>query len=389
MNKRIITILVVLALGLSLLSAAPFRFVFGDLGQHAEIIGGFLPSYFMGGVGYSGLSFHEGDKTELQLLLGAGYNQRKLWQDPYSGEVLSYNPIVYDVIDADWALRLAQGFGDSPAGDKDFLTITLGYEGQYEKAVDSIATGKLRSNGGFCYVESLKGYGVGEGYSGTIHPELSGDGQFLGTQISLSFRLDGMSDTIHENDGYLVKAAVKWGPKALNSTLNGYADYLALSTDFINAITLFSLDEGDDALFSVVLIDRLNLSYVLGDAIPAFIEGPNSLGRKVRGFNTYTYNTAFSVVNNLDLRFAGPFIGLEGLAPRVNLFFDLGYGCGSIKNVEIEESNLLSSAGIQATATIFDFIDLGYQLAYLIKGNNYVHGPESRLIGSVTFFLDF
>lgn len=388
MKKKILIIAFVLLFAVSSLFSS-VSFVFGGLTQHPEILFGFVPSYVMGGAGYSGISFMEDNKTEFQLLLGGGYSQRKLWQDEDTGEVIHTYPIIYDVADFDWSLRLAQGFGDSSKGDKDLLTVTLAYDGQYEYACDSIAYGKLRDNGGVSYVNSRYGYGVGIGYDGDIYPELNGNGQFLGTQLSLSLKLDQMHDDIHTNDGYLAKASIKWGPKALNSALGGYADYLALSADFILAKTLFTLESNEKTMLSIVAIDRLNAGYVVGDAIPAFIQGPSSLGRKVRGFNTYTYNTEFTCVNNLDIRFAGPYIGLDGLAPRVNIFFDCGYGFGNVMNTEVKNNNFLASTGVQATATIFDFIDLGYQLAYLIKGDNYVHGSDSRLVGSVTFFLDF
>ena len=389
MKKKILAVLFVLFVGISLLSAGSTRFVFAGLTQHAEIVKGFFPSYLMGGAGYSGISFLEGNKTEFQVLFGAGYNQRKLWQNPIDGSIIYEDPIIYDVVDLDWAFRLAQGFGDSPVGGKDLLTVTLSYEGQYEVAVDSLAKGKIRSNGGEFFVGSLDSYGVGDSYSGSIYPELNGDGRFLGAQLALSFKLDGMTDTIHTNDGFLVKADMKWGPKAMNSTLDGYADYFAISADIINAKTLYTFDRNGKTMLSIVLIDRLNGSYVTGDSIPAFIQGPNSLGRKVRGFNTYTYNTAFSCVNNFDIRFAGPFVGLDGVAPRVNLFFDIGYGTGKVMNTANVNSNVLSSFGFQAAATFFDFCDLGYQIAYLINGDNYAKGVGTNIAGSVTFFLDF
>ena len=389
MRKRFVVFLLVLVVALGALSAAPFRFVFGDLGQHPEIVMGFLPSYFMGGAGYSGITLLEGNKTEIQLLAAAGYNQRKLWQDPWSGSVVYEDAMVYDVADFDWSLRLAQGFGDSKAGNKDLVTLTLSYDGQYEVAVDSLALGKVRKNGGQFFVDTVSGYLGTDDYDGTIYPELNGSRQFLGTQFSLSFKYDQMTDTIHTNDGTLIKGALKWGPAALNKALDGYASYYSASMDIINAKTLYELKKNGDTFLSIVFIDRVNASFVDGDAIPAFIQGPNSLGRKVRGFNTYTYNTTFTMVNNADIRFAGPFVGIDGIAPRVNLFFDCGFGYGRISNTEFKETNVLSSFGIQAAATFFDFCDLGYQLAYLIKGNNYVHTEASRIVGSVTFFLDF
>lgn len=391
MMKKILLILLIAVMCFSSLFAADWHFVFGDLSQHPEIVWGFLPSYLDAGVGYTGISLLEGNVTDFQVLVGGGYNQRKLWQNPINGYIIYDNPLIYDVIDFDWSLRFAQGFFSSPVGDKDLVTITLAYNGQYESSVDSMVAGKEKFNGVNSTVKTIDEFF--EGYDGdinpNIYPELNGDKKFLGTQLAAYLKIDAMEDSIHENNGFLAKASLFWGPKALNSSLDGYADYISFRADGIGAYTLYDYKHNDKSWFSVVLIDRANFSYTGGDAIPAFIQGPNSLGRKVRGFNTYTYNTAFSVVNNFDIRLAGPDLGIHGIAPRINIFFDMGYGWGELNNSSISKENFIASTGVQGTITFFDFIDLGYQIAYLIQGTNYAKGSENRLVGSFTFFLDF
>lgn len=392
MCKRILLSVFVFLFCILGVFSSDWHFVFGDLTQHPEILWGFLPSYADVGVGYSGISFIDGNKTDFQILLGGGYNQRKLWQDPTTGEWIHENPLVYDVIDLDWSLRLAQGFFDSPCGDKDLITLTLAYNGQFERAVDSIAKGKERLNGTRNKVKSIDeffGQYDSSKIKDNIYPEINGNRDFLGNQIALYLRFDAMEDTIHENNGFLAKASFLWGPKALNSALDGYADYYSMSLDCIGAYTLYNYEKSGKSWFSIVMVDRANISYTGGSAIPAFIQGPTSLGRKVRGFNIYTYNTEYSVVNNFDIRLTGPDLGVKGIAPRVNLFFDMGYGWGNINNSNIEEKQFLSSTGVQGTFTFFDFIDLGYQIAYLISGDNSAKGSGKRVVGSVTFFLDF
>lgn len=390
MMKKTLSLLIILILSLSTIFASDWHFVFGDLSQHPEILWGFIPSYVDAGVGYDGVSLIDGDKTDIQMLVGAGFNQRKLWQDPRNGSWIKSNPLIYDVIDFDWSLRFAQGFLDSPMGDKDLLTVTLAYNGQFEKATDSIAKGKNRLNGVVSPVRTIdEFFSIYPGYDKNVYPEINGNRSFLGTQLALYLKIDAMEDTIHENNGFLGKISFQWGPKALNSALDGFADYYTISANAVGAYTLYEIKSGSKSYFSIVIADRANISYTGGDAIPAFIQGPESLGRKVRGFNTYTYNTAFTVVNNFDIRFAGPDMGLKGIAPRVNLFFDIGYGSGNINNSEIKESNFLASTGVQGTITFFDFIDLGYQIAYLINGDNFAKGSDKNLVGSFTFFLDF
>ena len=122
--------------------------------------------------------------------------------------------------------------------------------------------------------------------------------------------------------------------------------------------------------------------------VPVYAQKQGSLGRKVRGFASYSYNSEFTMVNNLDLRFTSPAIGIDGLYFRLNLFFDMGYGAGHFYNTEISQSQFLASTGAQISLTIFDFIDIGYQVAYLMNGRNYAKG-DTPFTHNFIFFLDF
>ena len=130
---------------------------------------------------------------------------------------------------------------------------------------------------------------------------------------------------------------------------------------------------------------------------------PVSLGRNVRGFNTNSFNTNFTVVNNLDIRLAGPEPVMDGIFPRLNIFFDMGWHAGNYFNTghngisaktasamaeKYGLERFLCSTGFQLEMCFFDFIDLGFQLAYLINGAN-PRNPGSSFITGATFFLDF
>ncbi len=386
MKKILMTIALVL-LSTTLVFASPLRFVFGDLGQHPEILGGFLPSYLLSGVGVELPSIVDGNKTELQFLVGTGYNQRKLWQHPDDGEPLDATPLIYDVIQTDWSIRFAQGFMTSPVGGKDLLTLTASYNGKFEVAKDSMVVGKSRKNNTPAPVAPIDAWLSSDS---PVYPELSGDHKHLGTEFSLQVKFDMMDDKMTTTDGLLAKFDAMYAPKPLNRALDGYADFYQFSLNVVGAKTLYQLNENGKDLFSIVVIDRFNVGYLSGKAVPAYASGPFSLGRKVRGFNTWTYNTEYALVNNFDVRFAGANLGVKGIFPRINLFFDMGYGWGDYTNSNITsgKGNFLASTGIQATVSLFDFIDLGYQISYLICGKNAV-SPNEKVVGSFTFFLDF
>ena len=386
MVKKIMVTAVVLLLAVTSVFAAPLRFVFGDLGQHPEILMGFLPSYLLAGAGYRPVELIEGDVTALQLLAGLGYNQRKVWQNELSGKVENKDPIVYDVLETDWILRFVQGFGDSSVAGKDLLTITAGYEGKLEFALDSMVKGQTRNNGIQSVIRSLDDR-IGT-YEGDIYPDLRGNRTALGSVLALQLKYDEMDDRMTTTDGFVAKADLKWAPSFLNGALDGKADYYSLTLNAVAAKTVFAYSENGKDMFTITLVDRGNVNWTDGSMVPVWAQGPVSLGRKVRGYNPWTYNTQFTAVNNLDVRFAGPALGVKGIFPRVNLFFDMGYGCGKYFNTQISEGNFLMSTGVQVTVSFFDFIDLGYQVAYLFSGEKFSEGTK-KVVGSFTFFLDF
>ncbi|AEC02694.1 hypothetical protein [Parasphaerochaeta coccoides] len=398
MKKKIIVGIVLLTVVLSGLYASDFHFVFGDLDQHPEIVGGFLPSYFNSGAGYTGLSLNEGDVTEFQFLAGAGYIQNKLWQSDVNGThgYLLDSPLTYDVLRFDWNLRFRQGFGTSWVPDTDLITAYVSYNGRFEDSRDSIVKGKDRKMWG----TDSPVLSIGNALDQLDNPydiyeyltpdETTGKRSHLGTSFSIGATLNMMDERKLNQDGLLVKVQLDWAPRALNSALSGVADYYSAYINAVAGKTLYSLYDGDDHVFSITLVDRANVAWIDGKVVPAYAQRPFSLGRKVRGFTTASYNRQFTAVNNFDIRLSGPEPVIAGIFPRVNIFFDAGIAAGNTLHTNRGgAADFLASTGAQVTVSFFDFIDLGYQVAYLIKGDNYVNGSDSRIATSVTFFLDF
>lgn len=389
MRKRVLCVLL-LSLVCFAASASSVRYVFGDMSQHPEITGGFAPTYLLNGVGFTGLSFLEGNTTEFQVLLGGGYQQRKLWQNA-DGSVLANDPLIYDVGIFDWVLRIEQGFGDSWVPGKDLFTLSLGYEGKFEKALDSMKEGSYRDNGGQNNViKTIDAWVANHGDISTVYPDLKGDRTYLGNAFTASLRLNLMQDVMSQTDGVSVRLEGRYAPGFLNGILDGEADFYSVGANVVMAKTLFHYTEKKKDLFSIIAIDRANVTYLDGDKVPAYAQLPASLGRKVRGFSKWTDNTQLTFVNNFDIRFTGPDMGIHGLFPRVCLFFDIGYAMGKYANTDIDsDGHLLMSTGIQAHVSLFDFISFGYQVAYLIKGDNLEEGTDKKVVGKFTFFLDF
>lgn len=408
--KKALTIVLVLALALCSVFAGDFKFLFTELDQHPEILAGFLPTLTAIGVGYNGLDLVEGDLTQVQFTVGGGYTQRVLFQHPVTGEPLISNQLIYDDIQLRWNLKFLQGFGDSWVEGKDLVTAYIGYEGRYEKAVDSMKTGESRLRGyattdpkttGPTEITSMNDWFGSFGTTNvgnTIYPDLNkADYTSFINNFYIGAKLNLMDDQMVSNEGMTaeVKLQGAWGKQA---------KYYTATVNLVAGTTLLEIaNKKGMNLFSVVLIGRANATYTDGPAVPIYASRPVSLGRKVRGIDTNSYNTNFSAVANIDLRLAGPEFLMDGVFPRLNLFLDFGYHAGNYLNTghngvaaasaqamaeKYGLQQFLCTTGFQLEMCFFDFIDLGFQLSYLINGEN-LKNPQHKFITGATFFLDF
>ena len=401
--KKAFTVLIVLILAVCSVFAGDFKFLFTELDQHPEILAGFLPTLTSIGVGYEGLELIPGNLTQIQATIGGGYTQRVLFQDPVTGKPLISNQLLYDDIQIRWNLKFLQGFGDSWVEGLDLVTAYLGYEGRYEKGVDSMVLGQERMRGyadpftkekGATAIPSLNDWFGASKAGNSIYPDLADDYIAFMTNFYAGARLNLMDDKMVSNEGFLAELKLQFAPGFFNKK----ASYYSITLNAVAGTTLYELsDKKGLNLFSIVLIDRANVNWTDGSKVPVYASRPVSLGRKVRGFDTDSYDTNFTVVNNLDIRLAGPEFLLDGIFPRLNLFFDMGYHAGNYFNTDYSAKSMadelglkqfLCSTGIQLEMCFFDFIDLGFQVSYLINGDN-MRKPGERFITGATFFLDF
>jgi hypothetical protein len=396
MKKALLVVLLICVAFTSVL-AGDLKYLFTDLDQHVEILNGFLPTLLGMGASFEGLALVEDQLTQLQAYAAGGYTQRKAYQNPLDGSVLSQDFLVFDLWQARLTLKFLQGFGGkSEISSKDLLTAYAGYEGRWEMPVDSMVAGLQRLNGIMVTVPTIDLWtadsqaAAGSVRNSAIYPELAAPSIFASTFFG-GLKLNMMQDDGVTSNGLSVDLSLKATFPAISTNS---LSFWSANLNVVGGYTIFqlqSLGKDPQNIFSVVAVDRFCVNYTDGDAVPAFIQGSVSLGRKVRGFNSNTYNTNFTVVNNLDIRLSGPdrmLSFLDGIFPRINLFFDMGFNSGKLFNCNVENSYFLCSTGVQVTVSFMDFIDLGLQCAYLIKGTNLVN-PDSNIQMGATFFLDF
>lgn len=405
--KKILSILLVLTLVICFSWAKDFKFFMNGLDQHPEILGGFLPTGSGIGMNYEGWSIKEGDLTQIQLKVAAGYLQRQIFQNWNDGDVIKSGDKVgiFDVMHVSFGTKFSQGFGQSWIPEKDLFTVYAGYDGKYEEYHDSLML--LEDGGG---LPKKKDYKVNIGLrekekpqkldeflggkenrkTQKIYPELRGDNN-LSNVFYTGITLNCMDDKMVSNEGLLVDFMAQYAPDFLNENI----DYYTCQINAVAGTTLYEVKRPNGLnKFSIVVLDRANISWIDGNAVPTFASHSFSLGRKMRGFDNNSFNTNFALVNNFDIRFAGPEPIWDGVFARLNLFFDCGLYAGKYVNTgknniaSQENSGYLASTGFQLELDFIDSIDLGLQVAYLLHGNS-LRDPSSKTIVGATFFLDF
>lgn len=363
MKKKITLLCIFLVFVSSFTFSSDYKFLFGALGMHEDYLMGIGPTYLNVGLGKTDWNFIEGNTTELQTYLGGGLEKRSLWNSKTTGSNAAANKFSLDLIRADWKVRLNQGLFS------DLVTASLAYDGIFEYFKD----GANLTNS-------------------TFYPDLNGQNN-LGTYFTAGLKLDLMNDDMFIQDGFLLDTEFSIAPVQVNSFF-GKSDFYSANAEVNIAKTIISRQAYDSGrnLFSLVLVDRFVANYTDGDCVPTYFRKSISLGRKVRGFSSYSYNNKLTFVNNLDLRvsvFELDEISFARVFPRFNFFLDVGYGMLEYVNTSVSEENLIASTGVQATICISDFASLGYQFAYVLKGDNFDKDQTHVSVGSLVLMLDF
>ena len=290
-----------------------------------------------------------------------------LWQHPVSGVLLSSSPLVFDLLQFDWTIGIKQNLGSKQ-------NIFLGYRGSYEQALDSMVEGDVLDSGTVLGIDPwFSSYG-----GNTHYGKLSG----IGTNISLSYSYNQEEELF---DGLAFESSLFLGPKLLNTN----ASYLAFTAEGAGALMIYQeLDEKQHNLYSIILRDNLQFTYTLGSHIPVLVLQETSLGSMVRGYGSGQYPLDGALANRFSLCFNGPEPFAKGFYPRLVLFFDVGYGFGQLVNASVSSSAFLASTGVSVTYSLLSYMDIGYQMAYLMEESNPMQ-PGKTMVGELVAYLHF
>jgi hypothetical protein len=360
MKKRWPVLLILLFILIAPISAE-WDVTFWDWKGHPRIVAGLIPTSIQGELAQQ---FFFGGET---VILGSlGYHERLLWQDPITGSLRSSDPLIYDVMFIDLGLGYRQ---------KLFRGASIGanWHLRYERAFDSIAVGSTLESGEVLPLNSWAGTNVHYG-------SLKGVSQ----RLSMKVVVDYLDDTMTATDGWRVDLAFIYGPKR-----RGITPYWGLFGTGTVGLTIGQEMDGDRNLFSVTLVDRLLASGVGSEMVDLVVQEMAAFGAKIRGFDMMAFPVRWSVANQLDFRINGPEPFLPGFFPRLTFFIDAGLGWGTLFNTDVKlQGSLLASSGVITNFFLSEYLDFGFQMAYLLAGENYSH-PGSKMVGQITARLSF
>ena len=346
---------------------ASWSFVYESWEGHPRIGSSLIPTGIRSGVTSDLRPIFSGWETDLVLLAKAGFHERVLWQHPVSGVLLSSSPLVFDLLQFDWTIGIKQNLGSKQ-------NIFLGYRGSYEQALDSMVEGDVLDSGTVLGIDPwFSSYG-----GNTHYGKLSG----IGTSILLSYSYNQEEELF---DGLAFESSLFVGPKLLNTN----ASYLAFTAEGAGALMIYQeLDEKQHNLYSIIFRDNLQLTYTLGSHIPVSVLQETSLGSLVRGYGSGQYPLDGALANRFSLCFNGPEPFTKGFYPRLILFFDVGYGFGQLANTSVSSSAFLASTGVSVTYSLLSYMDIGYQMAYLMEESNPMQ-PGKTMVGELVAYLHF
>lgn len=363
MHKRIVLVLLIAALLTAPLAAGEIGFVLDEFDVNGDFLFGFFPTFLTAGADYMGLELLDGQSTDLKFITGGGWTQRQLWRDA-AGEVLSYTDSAaadadadmrtFNVITAEWKVLLEQGLFWSDTTYDDLITLQLGYLGRFESYLEN------KDGTDSYFFDSLS----------LVYQESD---QLISNTLTMGVKLETSVSNMVSKRGMDLEVSADYAPQWLlnDALLESTVDYFSVKGVFTGYLPVYELlsDEYLNVV-SVFLADRIRVDYVEGDAVPVYAQKKSSLGYKMRGFESYSYATSITAVNNFDVRVTGPEVLVPGLFPRAALYVDLGYYGGDYPGPAAQEdSGLLASAGAEVAFSIFDFLNFGIRGNYAFVGD--------------------
>ena len=338
---------------------------------------GFVPTGLDLAFTYGGIELIDGYDTFIHAGIGGGYEEHSLYRDtdgsPYSGTNTN-GEASYMLPNGQFETGIFQGFAWNERLSKNLISAFVLYRTRYERAIDDPE------------IEQLV-------FDTAVFPDRYG---MFGNSLLLGLRYDDLSkDAVHRTaDGFLAEASMEWGPRFLLNTLYGESDYYRFSAGASAFHTLYdAAPESPKSVFSIYLADYASVDWAGGETIPLYVMQSfggtklrDGLGKSVRGFETWSYDTRFKAVNNFEIRVNGPSLFHPKLIPGMVAYLDAGYYDSYHDDPEQTAGGMLVSTGIGINLYVFGLEYIGLFVDFPLVGER-IDGRSWAI--SVPFGLHF
>jgi hypothetical protein len=363
MKKKVLSGLIALIISVTGLSAGDIGLAFEDARFHSDYLAGFAPLYWRLGIDYSGLELIDGQKTNLFVIGGGALISSKIWAnavgEPLTPSAADNTTAAFDDLNsyskwqADFSLKLKQGLvQEASREDKKALFAVYGKYGFHFTSPHENIDGSQST--------FLSG-------SSAAYPDNAGT---VSNIIAAGFEVDRL-DKGDVFNGFNMDGSVTLGPSWLLNTVQGTTDFVSVNLTAKGYLSLLDLKQENSelALIGVYLADRVRADYTTGTAIPQFYQEDPAAGTKMRGFESNSLGTEFSIVNNFEMRVYGTEF-IDNINPVIIAFFDAGFYSGNYYNTAYPGSGVLCSTGFQIALNIIDFAQIGYSFEFPLYGTN-------------------
>ena len=326
---------------------------------YPDLLAGLLPTFAVPGISYSGLSLVDGIRTDIYGFAGGGFTRNEIWVDalgnPFNpGDVdvtdESYLDLqAYDRWEIDFAVGLMQGIIQRPDRERATIAAYAEYAFHWESTKEN-ADRSYFFDGSPAMFPDKEGVAVNSLTFGAVYD---------------------MLDRGPVPKGIIADISLLTAPGFLANTVRGSSDFYTTLGVVKGYLPLYQIkQESGLNLFGIYLSDRIQADLIWGSAVPQDYKIDPALGTKARGFEKNSMGYGFTLVNNFDLRIAGPEIFVKDLYPRFHLFFDMGMFAGAYHNSTVTGSGFVSSTGFEAAVTFFNVVTLGYRGSFVLAGEN-------------------
>ncbi|MDC7225569.1 MAG: hypothetical protein PQJ61_02265 [Spirochaetales bacterium] len=360
--KKLFLILIILTAAGSAGFAGDISFAFEDARFHSDLLGGFAPVYIRAGIDYTGLELIDSQRTDLYVIGGGALVSESIWTGldglPFLADAVANNTDDFDDENSysrwqtDFSMKLKQGFIHEEGREKALLAAYGKYAITFTSPHENWGGG-TSSN----FLDGLA----------SAYPDQDGTVTNL---LQAGIELDRL-DKGDVYDGFNVDASIQAAPRWLANSLYGDSNFMQLDLTAKGYYSLLELKRKDSELtgLGIYLADRVQVDYLIGDAVPQYYQENPALGTKMRGFERMSMGTEFTIVNNFDIRLYGiEFV--DNINPVAVLFWDTGYYAGDFYNTDYNEAGLRMSTGFELALNIVDFAQVGYRFGFPLIGEN-------------------